>query len=185
MTEPTNLQNHFLLAMPHMEDACFSQSLTLICEHSDRGAMGIIVNKPTDIPLTKAFKGISMEGMTDDQRIYAGGPISTDRAFVLHSPPSNWSKSATLMTDKLFLSTSSDVVKAISDGSGPEHYLIAVGYAGWESGQLENEIRQNDWLVVPANIDILFHTPSDKRLNSAANILGIDLSLMSSHTGHA
>ena len=155
MAEITNLTNHFLIAMPTLEDINFSGTVTLICEHNEEGAMGIVINRPTDFSLGELLQQLDMI------------------------------QDADLYSDTLALTTSKDIRQAIAEDRGPERRLIALGYAGWGTGQLEQEISANAWLTTPADKEILFDLPSDKRWEAAAAKLGIDLTLLSSETGHA
>ena len=153
-----SLENHFIIAMPSMEDPYFSRSVTYICEHNDDGAMGIVINQPVELNLGELFKQIKIPTMGDDngQPVYAGGPVAQDRGFVLHSPVNeqNWSSSLQL-ADNIMLTTSKDILEAIAKQQGPEHYLVSLGYAGWSAGQLEGELQDNAWLTIGANADIL------------------------------
>lgn len=185
-----DLTGHFLIAMPQLQDANFAHALTYICEHSASGALGIIVNRPLHITLQDVFDHLNLAGATPDDPpprhdwVFSGGPVQTDRGFVLHSPQSQWESSINI-GDQVSLSTSLDILKAISRGQGPDQFLVALGYAGWGAGQLEREMAQNAWLSVPATPDIIFDTPVEQRWYAAAAPLGIDLNLMSSTVGHA
>jgi len=186
-TAPSYLKNHFLIAMPHMADPNFAHSVIYLIEHNQHGAMGLAINRPGDLSLADVLEQLRPD-MAPDPRcqqlpIYAGGPVHTDRGFVLH--PRGWSYQATLDLGELALSTSQDVLLAIADGSGPERFLIALGYAGWEAGQLEAELIDNAWLTCPAAPAVLFDVDADQRLQRAAAPLGIDLSLLTSQAGHA
>lgn len=181
-----NLTDHFLIAMPALEDPYFSNALVYVCEHNENGALGIIVNRPIDLNLAGLFDKIDIKLEADalaDLPVYFGGPVQTDRGFVLH--PSGHSFQATLELGELALSTSQDALFAIADGNGPARHLITLGYAGWEAGQLETELAENAWLTCPADSAILFDTPFDQRLSAAAARLGINLSLLTAQAGHA
>jgi len=187
MTDETNLTNHFLIAMPSLEDGNFSQSVTYICEHNENGALGITINRPSEISLSEILYQLQIKQMpeeTRDQTVLSGGPVQTDRGFILHSPIGNWDSSLKV-TNNVAVTTSQDIMQAIANNEGPEHSLIALGYAGWGPGQLEYEISENSWLNCPATEDILFKTPIEKRWSAAAMLLGIDLQLLSNQTGHA
>ena len=181
------LKHHFLIAMPHMADPQFSHTLIYLIEHNEQGAMGLVINRPNGLNLADVLEQLR----PDDEApircqglpIFSGGPVQTDRGFVLH--PAGQQFQATLELGELGLSTSQDVLFAIADGSGPDKYLIALGYAGWEAGQLEAELADNAWLTCPADKAILFDLPFDQRLNAAAARLGVDLSLLTSQAGHA
>lgn len=185
-----DLTNHFLIAMPQLQDPNFSHALTYICEHNTSGALGIIVNRPLHITLQDVLQHLGLDTPSEARSqasydwVFSGGPVQTDRGFVLHSPERTWESSISIC-DSISLSTSLDILKAISQGEGPKDFLVALGYAGWSAGQLEKEVAQNAWLTVPANADILFHTPVEQRCYSAATPLGIDLNLLSSSVGHA
>lgn len=183
----TNLTNHFLIAMPSLEDGNFSHSVTYICEHNDNGSLGITINRPSDIRLGEIFEQLEIDchdTSITEQEVYIGGPVQQDRGFLLHSPPGEWDSSMRV-TDDISVTTSRDILEAIADGRGPEHVIIALGYAGWGPGQLEHEMSENAWLSCPSNEQILFHTSADKRWEAAASLLGIDLQLLSNDTGHA
>ncbi|MCY1433999.1 hypothetical protein D9M71_500430 [compost metagenome] len=184
---PSYLKHHFLIAMPHMADPNFAQTVTYLVEHNDQGAMGLVINRPNGLSLSDVLEQLRPE-ITPPARcqglpIYAGGPVQTDRGFVLH--PTGHSYQATLELGELALSTSQDVLFAIADGSGPQKSLVALGYAGWDAGQLEAELSDNAWLTCPADQAILFDTASDQRLAAAAARLGVNLSLLTAQAGHA
>ena len=187
MAKETNLTNHFLIAMPSLEDGNFSQSVTYICEHDDNGALGITINRPSDISLSEIFSQLQIHSATDhtiDQTVLNGGPVQVDRGFILHTPAGNWTSSLQV-TKGIAVTTSQDIMEAIANNEGPEKSLIALGYAGWGPGQLEYEISENSWLSCPATTEILFDTPLEKRWQAAALLLGIDLQLLSNQAGHA
>jgi len=187
MTEETNLTNHFLIAMPSLEDGNFSRSVTYICEHNENGALGITINRPSEISLSEILYQLQIKQMPaeiKDQTVLSGGPVQTDRGFILHSPIGKWDSSLKV-TENIAVTTSQDIIQAIANNEGPENSLIALGYAGWGPGQLEYEISENSWLNCPATEDILFKTAIEKRWSAAAMLLGIDLQLLSNQTGHA
>lgn len=181
------LKNHFLIAMPHMADPNFSRTLVYLVEHNAQGAMGLIVNRPGELTLGDVMEqlrpGKPCEESQDLLPIFSGGPVQTDRGFVLH--PGALPFQATLQLAGLALTTSQDVLFAIADGRGPSEHFICLGYAGWEAGQLEAELAANAWLSCPADNRILFHTEPELRLDSAAAHLGVDLNLLTSQAGHA
>ncbi|MBU6468052.1 MAG: YqgE/AlgH family protein [Betaproteobacteria bacterium] len=182
-----NLTNHFLIAMPAMQDLNFSGTLTYICRHNDQGALGLIVNRPTDITLVQLFNQIEVNVENDifnDNIVYLGGPVQTDRGFVLHSPVGQW-RSSLKINDQLALTTSKDILEEIAKGSATNQLFVSLGYAGWEAGQLEEEIKLNSWLTVEADAEIIFNTPSEQRFNAAVRLLGFDLSMLSDEAGHA
>ncbi|WP_407293182.1 YqgE/AlgH family protein [Stutzerimonas zhaodongensis] len=186
-TSPSYLKHHFLIAMPHMADPNFAQSLIYLVEHNQDGAMGLIVNRPSGLNLADVLEQLRPDQPTGPdthhQTIFSGGPVQTDRGFVLH--PADAQFQATLNLGPLGVTTSQDVLFAIADGYGPRQHLIALGYAGWEPGQLESELAENAWLSCQAQLHILFDVPHDKRLSAAAASLGVDLRLLSSQVGHA
>ena len=181
------LRDHFLLAMPSLDEGIFAHSVTYICEHGEAGAMGLVINRPLDLDLDEIFDHLEIETRHDfsDIPVMAGGPVQTDHGFILHRRgPKGWD--ATLqVTKELLLTTSQDILRAIARGEGPGEYLVALGYAGWSAGQLEEEISRNSWLTMPADPAIIFHTPPEQRLQAAAGRLGIDMNLISSEAGHA
>ncbi|WP_211234001.1 YqgE/AlgH family protein [Chitinilyticum litopenaei] len=182
-----DLTHHFLIAMPSLADPIFSGALAFICEHSEKGAMGIIVNKPLDMTLAQLFEQIDVELHRPDVAnlpVHFGGPVQTERGFVLHSPLGEWQSMLTV-SDELGLSTSKDILLAVGEGDGPEHLLVTLGYAGWEAGQLENEIVQNSWLTVKADLGIIFGKPAAERYDAALALLGVDYSMLSQEAGHA
>ncbi|MDQ7074437.1 MAG: YqgE/AlgH family protein [Gammaproteobacteria bacterium] len=182
-----NLTHHFLLAMPNMQDPRFQQSLTYICEHNKNGAMGLIINQPLDVDIQELFAHMQIQQAKEvevEHAVYYGGPVESERGFVLHQPTGAWGASIQIQ-DEICVTTSRDILKAIAAGKGPEKTLTALGYAGWGGSQLETEIGQNSWLSCPATSQILFDTPAEQRLQAAAQLIGIDLSLISSQTGRA
>ncbi|WP_428035011.1 YqgE/AlgH family protein [Amphritea sp.] len=184
--QPGSLQDHFLFSMPHMNDPNFAQTLIYICEHSESGAMGIVVNRPLGIDLSELLNHLGFSDTSDQaEPVYAGGPVQDDRGFILHRRTANEWESCYHITGELTLTTSMDILQAISENSGPEQFLVALGYAGWGAGQLEQELSENVWLSCPANLDIMFRTPAEERLQAAAATLGINLDLLTSQSGHA
>jgi len=181
------LRDHFLLAMPGLSEGIFSHSITYICEHGESGAMGIVINQPLDLSVAEIFEHLQITPRQDFSEIpvMAGGPVQIDHGFVLHRRcQKNWEASLKVTSD-ITLTTSRDILRAIADDSGPQEHLIALGYAGWAAGQLEQELAENSWLTLPANSDIIFSTPSEQRLGAAAAQLGIDMNLISGEAGHA
>ena len=182
-----NFTGHFLIAMPGMVDPHFAHTLTYVCEHSDGGALGIVVNKPIDMKLSSLFEQIEIalpDAQLGEAPIHFGGPVQVDRGFVLHRPLGNW-QSTLAIRDDLGLTTSKDVLEAMGRGDGPRDVLVSLGYAGWSAGQLEQEIAQNAWLTVAADPAVLFDTPIEARLPAAMRLLGIDFSRLSEVVGHA
>jgi putative transcriptional regulator len=185
MFETTYLTDHFLIAMPNLGDPNFSKTVTYICMHDENGAMGIVINRPMDIDLGDVFENMEIE-VQDPQAqqlpIFDGGPVQTERGFVIHQPVRQWD--AMLTVGNLGIATSRDIISAIAKGTGPDNLLIALGYAGWNAGQLEQEIANNAWLSTPANYDVIFNIPTEQRWQAAAATMGIDITLMSPIAGH-
>src|SRR5579859_4929970 len=185
--QSVNLTNHFLIAMPNMADPHFAKSLTFICEHNDQGALGVVVNRPIEMTLGTLFERLSLtlsSNLLEKEPVYFGGPVQTDRGFVLHRPIGQW-QSTLSVRDTVGLTTSKDVLEAVGQGGGPSKILVTLGYSGWAAGQLENEIKQNAWLTVEARDGIIFDTPSEERLPAAMQLLGIDFARLSEEAGHA
>ncbi len=182
-----SLKDHFLLAMPSLTEGIFAQSITYICEHSESGAMGLVINQPLDLSLVEIFEHLDIDNPVafKDVTVMAGGPVQIDHGFILHQDPAHRWEASLQVTDSITLTTSRDILRALARGRGPKEYLIALGYAGWSAGQLERELAENSWLTLPADRDIIFSTPHDKRLQSAAAQLGIDMNLISNQAGHA
>lgn len=182
-----DLTHHFLIAMPSMTDPHFARSLTYICEHNEQGALGVVVNRPIDMTLRALFEQIEIP-LRDDARadlpVYFGGPVQVDRGFVLHRPAGAWQSTLSVNRD-VGLTTSRDVLQAVGEGKGPDQILVSLGYAGWAPGQLEQELSQNAWLTVPADVDLIFNLPAERRFAAAMDLLGIDLTRLSDDVGHA
>jgi putative transcriptional regulator len=181
------LSNHLLIAMPTLADPNFAQTVTLICEHSDRGALGLVLNRPMTMQLGEVLDQLSLTA--DDpalrtQAVLQGGPVQTDRGFVLHRPGGAWD-STLKVSPTIEVTTSRDVLAALAMGMGPGQVTVALGYAGWDSGQLEEEIKNNAWLSVPADDSIVFELPFEQRWSAAARLLGVDLARMSPMAGRA
>jgi len=181
------LRDHFLLAMPGLSEGIFSQSLTYICEHGESGAMGIIINQSLDLTLGEIFEHLQIDTGRDFSRepVMAGGPVHMDHGFVLHRDCDKTWEASLKVTPEITLTTSRDILRAIAEDNGPNEHLIALGYAGWAAGQLEQELTENSWLTIPSNSDIIFSTPAHQRLGAAAALLGIDMNLISGQAGHA
>ena len=184
--QPTNLTNHFLIAMPMLDDPNFFHTVTYICAHSDDGAMGIVINRPMEVSLGDVFEHMNIDA--DDMGagllpIYQGGPMQPERGFVLHQPVGKWN--AMLTSGNMGMTTSRDILEAIAQGTGPQKAFVALGYAGWGSGQLEQEMADNAWLSGPADASIIFDIPAEQRWQAAASRLGIDLNLLSTEAGHS
>ncbi len=187
--QSVNLTNHFLIAMPNMDDPYFAKSLTYICEHNEQGALGVVVNRPTEMTVGALFEQVEIP-LTDDELsqrpVYFGGPVQVDRGFVLHRPIGGW-ESTLIVDSEIGLTTSRDILEAMSEGNGPdsEGMLVSLGYSGWAPGQIEEELGENAWLTVAANTSIIFDLPPDKRLGGAMGLLGIDPASLSEDAGHA
>ena len=187
MTQHSFLSNHFLIAMPSLKDPNFSRTVTYICEHNADGAMGIIINRPMDFRLDEVLEHMGVDSdnaEVNDELVYAGGPVQRERGFVLHRPAGRWDSSLNISAE-VAVTTSRDVLEAMALGSGPEEYLVALGYAGWGEGQLEQEMIDNAWLAGPMTPELMFHTPAEQRWSSAAALLGVDIRMMSNQVGHA
>lgn len=187
MNAITSLTNQFLIAMPGLGDPNFFRTVTLICEHSPEGAMGIIINRPIDLTLGDVFQQLEIADpdiLTTQQLVHLGGPIQNNRGFVLHEPLGSW-ESTLAVTERLGISTSRDILVAMANNKGPERYLLALGYAGWGPGQLEQEIADNAWLSGPATSEVLFKTPPEARWAAAAHLLGIEMMQLCNDAGHA
>lgn len=180
------LKNHLLIAMPTLRDPNFERTVTYICEHNNDGAMGIVINRPTDILLAEVFEQmeIKADSPARDDKVFVGGPVEEQRGFVLHTGPSRWESSLTVDTD-VSVTTSRDILEAMAQGKGPANTLLALGYAGWSPGQLEQEMLDNAWLTGPADKRILFELPPAQRWEAAARLLGVDMALISNQSGHA
>jgi putative transcriptional regulator len=181
------LRDHFLLAMPSLDEGIFAHSVTYICEHGESGAMGIVINQPLDLSVEEIFEHLQIFSRSDfsDVPVMAGGPVQIDHGFVLHrNCDRNWEASLSV-TPEITLTTSRDILRAIAEDEGPRDHLIALGYAGWAAGQLEQELAENSWLTMPADSDIIFSVPAEQRLGAAAARLGIDMNLISGEAGHA
>ena len=203
---PINLTHHFLIAMPGLEDAIFSRSVVYLCEHSERGALGLVINKPGDLSMRTLFEKVDLPLHRQDlvdQPVLRGGPVHTERGFVLHEAMGVASEAAAPETAPandeadpayastlripggLEMTTSKDVLEALSTGAGPRRVLVSLGYAAWGQGQLESEIAENSWLTVPADTRILFDTPIEQRYEQAFELLGLQPWMLSQGAGHA
>ena len=184
-----SLRNQFLIATPTLEDGIFKSSVTYICEHDEDGAMGIIINRPSDLKfndLVKEFEAIESSEL-NTQPVMVGGPVGLERGFVLHQTPANTIEwlSTLQISNEVALTGSKDILTALGEGQGPEKFLFVLGYAGWGAGQLEQELMENDWLTSPATPEILFSTPYHLRAEAAAKLLGVDLSALATQPGNA
>ncbi|MDP1651880.1 MAG: YqgE/AlgH family protein [Rhodocyclaceae bacterium] len=189
--EPASLAAHFLIAMPAMADPNFARTLTYLCEHNAEGALGIIINKPIDINLGMLFERVGVplaqgenQAKYRDLPVFFGGPVQTDRGFVLHRPVGDW-QSTLNVTEEIGLTSSRDILQSMSSTGEPSEVIVSLGYAGWAAGQLEWELSQNAWLTVAADPDIIFGLPPEERLPAAMQLLGIDFARLSDVAGHA
>jgi putative transcriptional regulator len=191
---PINLTNHFLIAMPGLSDALFGRSVVFMCEHSDRGALGLVINKPSDILLPRLFEKVDLPLQRDDLAavpVFQGGPVQTERGFVLHEAidagTEGESVYASTMTipGGLEMTTSKDVLEAMANGGGPRKVFVSLGYSSWGKGQLESEITENSWLTVPADPALIFDTPVEERYEKAMALLGLQPWMLSPDAGHA
>lgn len=192
----TNLTNHFLIAMPGLQDAIFARSVVYVCEHSERGALGLVINKPGEMVLRHLFEKVELPlRRTDltDTPVFQGGPVQTERGFVLHEPltagasqPQDSVYASTLtIPGGLEMTTSKDVLEALSTGAGPRKVLVSLGYSAWGEGQLEAELSDNAWLTVAAQSSVIFDTPVAQRYDEALGLLGLQSWMISSQAGHA
>ena len=187
-----NLTNQFLIAMPGMADDTFAGTVVYLCEHNEKGALGLVINKPIDIKLKSLFEKVELSLASDramgDQPVYFGGPVQTERGFVLHERLGEQAaaySSTMSIPGGLEMTTSKDVLEAMSSGGGPRRVLVTLGYSGWGAGQLEDEIKRNGWLNVEAERTIIFDTPIEKRYDRALSLLGFDPRMLSQEAGHA
>jgi putative transcriptional regulator len=193
---PINLTHHFLIAMPGLEDALFSKSVVYMCEHTERGALGLVINKPADITMATLFGKVDLplrRADLTDSPVFQGGPVQTERGFVLHDPMLDTSgdtreslyASTLTIPGGLEMTTSRDVLEALSGGGGPKRVLITLGYSAWGEGQLETELGENSWLTVDADPAVIFETPVDQRYDKALALLGLQAWMISNQVGHA
>lgn len=193
---PFNLTNHFLIAMPGLEDAMFSKSVVYVCEHTARGALGLVINKPAELKMQALFGKIDLPLQRQDlteKPVFQGGPVQTERGFVLHDPifsegnkPEQSLYASTLsILGGLEMTTSKDVLEALSSGFGPRRVLVSLGYSAWGEGQLETELGENSWLTVNADQSVIFDTPVEERYDKALALLGLQAWMISNQVGHA
>lgn len=187
MDPDNSLSNQLLIAMPGMADPNFNSTVTLICEHNDEGALGIVINRLSGLNMGGLFRQLAVEEADEEAAsapVLDGGPVARDRGFVLHSPASEFESSIDVSAD-IQLTLSRDVIDSLAAGGGPARAIVALGYAGWEPGQLEAEMLHNTWLTVPATPELIFEVPFEDRWAGAAESMGIDISQISPHAGHA
>ncbi|MEE9344239.1 MAG: YqgE/AlgH family protein [Methylococcales bacterium] len=185
--QTSSLAYQFLIAMPGLHGSGFSGSITYLCQHTEEGAFGVVINRRSNILLGEVMQQMSIKDVNDEiinLPVFDGGPVEPERGFILHQPFGEWD-STLKMTDSISLTTSRDILEAIAIKQGPQQFLIALGYAGWGAKQLEQEIIDNAWLNVPGDSSILFETPVEQRSKVAAANLGVDLSILTTQVGHA
>ena len=173
--------------MPNLDDSFFERSVIYMCEHTEKGAMGLILNLPLEMDLHHLLSQMKLENASYSMAghpVMTGGPVNTDRGFVLHTPMEGFHASVSL-TDDLMMTTSLDVLNTLGTSAEPKQYLIALGYAGWDAGQLENEIKENSWLTVPANAEFVFDVPLEYKWEEATKLLGFDIWQIMPQAGHA
>ena len=187
-----NLTNQFLIAMPGMADDNFARTVVYLCEHSKNGALGLVINRPTDITLKSLFQKVELSLGRDElaqQPVFFGGPVQTERGFVLHEKSgmeqSPYTSTLAIAGGDLEMTTSKDVLEALSNGAGPRRLMVTLGYSGWSAGQLEEEIGRNGWLTVNADPQVIFDTPVEERYQRALSLLGFDPLMLSQEAGHA
>ena len=187
MSESGYLTNQLLIAMPYMGDPNFSQTVALICDHTSRGALGLILNKPLPMRMGEIFEQLEIKldkGPLRERQVLRGGPMQTDRGFVVHRAFGEWD-STLKVSDALHVTTSRDILAAMALGRGPEEAVVALGYAGWDGGQLEDELRANAWLSAPVDLSLIFDLPFESRWLAAGKLLGVELSRVSPTGGNA
>jgi putative transcriptional regulator len=195
---PMNLTNHFLIAMPGLRDETFARSVVYMCEHSERGALGLVINKPSEISLKRLFEKVDLPLRREDLAaapVFQGGPVQTERGFVLHEamysgkdedkPGESVYASTMTIEGGLEMTTSKDVLEALSTGAGPRRVLVSLGYSAWGEGQLESELSDNSWLTVNADQSVIFDTPVEQRYDKALALLGLEAWMLSPDAGHA
>ena len=189
INSPSYLENQFLIAMPQMEDSYFANTVTYLWKHNGDGALGIVINKPLEASVADIFDELEIEcsikqGAFREEAVLAGGPVEQDKGFIIHDAPKNWESSISV-TEEINICTSKSILEDIASGNGPENYLIALGCAGWEAGQLEREIVTNAWLTVPAHPALIFSSDYENKPRRAASLLGVDLQQLAPEAGHS
>lgn len=187
MTDAQYFGNQFLVAMPGLDDENFNHSVTLLCEHNAEGALGLIINRPTELKLSDMLTHMQLDAGAlsgEEIHVYWGGPVQPERGFVLHRDDGEW-ESSLQIADDLYITTSRDILRAMTEGKGPGEYIVALGYAGWGPGQLESEILHNSWLNTPVDQAILFRVPAPERWPAATRLLGVDVTQLTAQAGHA
>jgi putative transcriptional regulator len=186
MNQAVYFANQFIIAMPNLADPNFFHTVAYLCQHNEDGALGIVINRATDMKLGEIFKQMDIivtAPVAAETTVFAGGPVQQERGFVVHTSCGDWHATMAI-SETISLTTSRDVLEAIAAGEGPEQYLVALGYAGWGAGQLEKEIMDNSWLNTPCGKQVLFDTPVNLRWSAAADQIGIDISLLTAPAGH-
>ena len=183
----SGLKDHFLLAMPNLNDPHFSDSLIYICEHSQNGAMGLKINQTLDVPIKAIFKqlGLEHDKHSGNQLIFDGGPVARDRGFILHQSSNDRWESTVAISDDICLTASKDILSDIAMSKGPSNAIVTLGYSCWDAGQLEQELADNSWLTMPGSSTIMFNMDCHKRASAAASSIGLDLKMLSPDMGHA
>ncbi|MCF2862345.1 MULTISPECIES: YqgE/AlgH family protein [Pseudoalteromonas] len=183
-----SLTNHFLVAMPSLQEPFFKHAVAYICEHNDEGAMGLVINQPIDVTVGELLDKIDIDNDKNQQaagrQVFAGGPVKTDRGFVLHTPKPGYASSQSLSSE-IMITTSKDVLASLTTEDAPEQFIITLGYAGWSEGQLEQELLENSWLIMEADPEVIFNTPINERWHKALELMGIDANKLSLEAGHA
>jgi putative transcriptional regulator len=186
MNQATYLNNQFIIAMPGLADPNFFHTVTYLCQHNAEGALGIVINRSAEMTLGEIFKQMKIRVTSPcaaETLVFAGGPVQQERGFVLHTTGGGWDATMAV-SESIYLKTSRVVIEAIATGKGPEQYLVALGYAGWGEGQLEQEILANAWLNTPSSKLVLFDTPMNMRWRAAADQIGIDINQLTTQAGH-
>lgn len=179
--------NHLLIAMPSMTDPNFRQTVIYVCEHNEQGAVGLIINRPMEYPLSMVFEQLNIESTQEESKarpLLFGGPVQPERGFVIHRPFGGW-RSSLAVADDVTVTTSNDIIRAIAANNGPEDVLVTLGYAGWGEGQLEQEVRDNAWLVCPYSPELLYKVPFEERWAFAARSIGVQMDRLSPGGGNA
>jgi putative transcriptional regulator len=186
MNQATYLNNQFIIAMPNLADPNFFHTVAYLCQHNEEGALGIVINRFAEMKLGEIFKQMNIRATSagaEETPVFAGGPVQQERGFVLHTTGEDWDATM-VVSESISLTTSRDVIEAIAVGEGPDQYLVALGYAGWGEGQLEQEILANAWLNTPYSKNVLFDTPINMRWQAAAGQIGIDINQLTTPAGH-
>ena len=187
MSASTSLTNQFLIAMPSLTDPYFAHGVALVCQHGEDGAMGLLVNRLSEYRLGDVLAQMNIKSdlsRISEAPVLIGGPVQPERGFVLHAPPGDW-ESSYKVSERLCVTTSRDVLAAMAEGKGPADAIVALGYAGWNPGQIENELKENAWLTCAADETILFSTPLETRWEAAANLVGVNIASLTDYAGHA